>query len=63
MTLVPLLNTDSTTKTPKESPLIIRFLSKKYLDCRFVSGEYSLITNPSFSKIFLYNVLFSFGKM
>lgn len=63
MTLVPLLYKASITKIPKDNPLTIRFLSKKYLDWHFVSGGYSLIINPPKSKIFLYNSLFSAGKI
>ena len=63
VTLVPLLYTASITRTPRDNPLIIRFLAKKYLDWHFVSGEYSLIINPLLSKIFLYNSLFSSGKI
>lgn len=60
---MPLLCAASTTKTPIEIPLTILFLSKKLADLGFTLGSYSVITNPSFSNIFLYKLLFLAGKI
>ena len=59
---MPLLLEASTTRIPSDKPLTILFLSRKFFDWCFVQGGYSLTTNPSFSKIFSYSLIFSFGK-